>query len=186
MARQEGSPRECNRREISRAKDMTKGDPTSEILEKFNRVLPDSEVFGTSEEVLKSRYPIVKKFCKSMVGENIIVYCDESVLQRDIQHLYCNYHGRLRAVEKRVCQCHLENFDPYCWEKCETEWSIKKLRPVLIRAYREHLGAHKGNLRETGIDASSSNPAHAEGVRRCARVSPNKASEQTQFSLLDR
>ena len=54
------------------------------------------------------------------------------------QPLYCNYHGRLRPVGEDVCQYHLETFDPWCWERCETEWTIKRLRPALSASYKHH------------------------------------------------
>ena len=54
------------------------------------------------------------------------------------QPLYCNYHGKLRVVDDPVCQYHLESFDSWCWERCETEWTIKRLRPALNTAYRQH------------------------------------------------
>jgi hypothetical protein len=37
-----------------------------------------------------------------------------------------------------VCKYHLESFDSWCWERCETEWTINRLRPALSGAYPHH------------------------------------------------
>jgi hypothetical protein len=109
-----------------------------EILEKLNSVFPDCEVFESVEAVLKSRYPNDKKFYRHKVGDKIVVYSAEPELKHDIQPLYCNYQGKLRVVNDPVCQHHLETLDLWCWERCTTEWTIKRLRPALSAAYQQH------------------------------------------------
>jgi hypothetical protein len=71
---------------------------------------------------------------------------DEAILPTATEKpIFCNYHDRLRPVDEPVCQHHLETFDPWCWERCNTEWTIKRYRPPLSGAYRQHKDStHQG------------------------------------------
>jgi len=109
-----------------------------EVLKLFNSVWSDCEVFESIADFLKARYPEDEKFYRHKLTDSISAYSVETALKHDIQPLYCNYHGRLRVVDDPVCQHHLETFDPWCWERCETEWPIKRLRPALSAAYKQH------------------------------------------------
>ena len=87
-----------------------------EMLQAFREVFPDSVVLANNDVPLP-------------------------VEEDGRQPLYCNYHGQLRVVDDPVCQYHLESFDPWCHERCETEWTIKRLRPALSAAYQQQKGS---------------------------------------------
>ena len=110
-------------------------DEVDSIVDLFNEVFPDCEIVASVEDVLKTRCPDDRKFYRNKVANNITVYSAKTEPGR--QPIYCNYHGRLRVVVDPICQYHLETFDPWCWERCKTEWSIKRLRPALSATYRQ-------------------------------------------------
>jgi hypothetical protein len=128
-----------------------------DILEKLNSVFPDCEVFESTEDVLKARCPEVKKFYRHKFANGVAVYCAEEELKHDKQPLYCNYHGQLRVVDDPACQYHLESFDPWCWERCETEWAIKRLRPALSTAYKHHKDSTPQKAQVLFVDGVSGN-----------------------------
>jgi hypothetical protein len=109
----------------------------SDILEKFNSVFTDCEFFESIEDVLKAR--------------------QEVELKHEIQPLYCNYQGQLRVVGDPVCRHHLETFDSWCWEKCQTEWSINRLRPPLSAAYKQHKNCTPQKMQFSFVDGLSGN-----------------------------
>ena len=84
---------------------------------------------------------IPQAFRDMFPGSQVVAEIDDIAIPEKPhrQPLYCNYQGRLRAVDDPVCQYHLETFDPWCWERCETEWAINKLRPAREVNYREHM-----------------------------------------------
>jgi len=104
----------------------------------LSEVFPDCEVFESAEDVLKAGYPNDGKFYRHKVTDYIVAYSAKAELQHDIQPLYSSYHGRLRVVDESVCQHHLETFDPHCWENCETEWAVNRLRSAPSAAYKQH------------------------------------------------
>jgi len=108
------------------------------VLNLLNEVIPDCEIFESAEDILKVRHPEVNRFYRHKVTSNISVYSEDAPLVLGPQPLYCNYQGKLRTVDDPVCQYHLETFNSWCWERCTTEWTIKRLRPAISAAYKQH------------------------------------------------
>ena len=73
------------------------------------------------------------------------------------QPIYCNYQGQPRIVDTPVCQHHLETFDPWCWTRCETEWTIKRLRAVLTASYQRHKCSISLNQESCSANGASRN-----------------------------
>jgi hypothetical protein len=127
------------------------------VLDILNEVFPGCEVFESAEDVLKARYPQAKKLYRHKVASDITVYSEDAPLVHGLQPLYCNYHGRLRVVDDPVCQYHLETFDPWCWERCETEWSINRLRPAFCPSYKQHKDSTPQKVQSPLADGNSGN-----------------------------
>jgi hypothetical protein len=85
---------------------------------------------------------------RDVFPESKVLGKNDLVAEREPQQpLYCTYQRRLRVVADPVCRHHLSVFDPYCWERCETEWTIRRHRPALSAAYRQH----KSSMTRRGV-----------------------------------
>lgn len=80
---------------------------------------------------------MLQVFREVFPGSLVLAKDDVPLPEEAGQPLYCKYHGQLRVVDDPVCQHHLESFDQWCWERCETEWTIKRLKPALSAVYQQ-------------------------------------------------
>jgi len=107
----------------------------NDIFEKLNSVFPDCEIFESVEDILKARHS----------------------KEHDIQPLFCNYGGKIRTVDDPVCKYHLKSFDPWCWERCETEYTINRLRPAFSAAYKHHKDSRRQKAKSAFAKGVSGN-----------------------------
>ena len=155
------------------------------FLNLLNEMFPGCEVFESAEGVLEAGCPKAKKFYRHKVGSEIAVYSRDASPVHGSQQLYCNYHGKIRVTDDRVCKYHLEMFDSWCWERCETEWAIKRLRPPLGAVYRQHKSSMPQMARFSSADAQANLPLCGSETRRYNPGGESLLHYHGEFSRFD-
>ena len=83
-----------------------------EIVELFNEVFSAFKVYASTEEVLKDRYPYIKKWQRQQVGKYVTVYMTNEPAREPFR--VCPNGGEMRRVHPESCEWHRQRKDPRC------------------------------------------------------------------------